>query len=107
MSKRDDIEVRAARALRVVQDPEFIAAFSARRDRIVSELEALKFDGTKNTERKAVELVRELQAAVRFKGELVRVVHAGDRSAQRRESAEAAKPDFDPTAVKNPNDKKD
>lgn len=94
MGRRDDIDVRATRALQVVENPEFKAAFDAQRERIVNEMERLTLDGSNDSA--AAALVYKLQAAKDFKAEFVRLIQAGDRAVKRAERDDE-KPPFDPT----------
>lgn len=103
MSKRDSKSVRASRALRVLQDPEFQAAFDTQREGVISSLERLSLDGSPEVGNQALELVRRLQAGNEFKRELIRTLRAGDAEAQREARKARDEELYDPTAVK-PND---
>lgn len=86
-SKRHSLEVRAEQALQLANNPAFSAAFDKYRTSLISELERCTLDGSKKTERKALELVRKLQAAIGFKVEMAAPV----RSVKLQDHREAKK----------------
>ena len=94
--RRQSLEVHAAQAQQVLDNPAFERAFEEHRKSVITKLERLELTGDNDSA--AAALVHELQAAKNFKAELVRKIFAGDRAAERDERQEKPEP-FDPTAV--------
>lgn len=102
MSKRDSLQVRANRALQIVENPIFSEAFDDARTRIVDKMERLALDGSNDSA--AAALVYQLQAAKNFRAEFLRIIQAGDREAAREKRSEEDKKIFDPLAAPKPNE---
>lgn len=71
MSKRHDMNARAASAEQVLRNAEFSKAFSTMRDGIVSKLETIELDGSKEAADAVMAEVYKLQAATDVRRTLV------------------------------------
>lgn len=70
--RRSSPEAKAARVATVLDGPDAREAFEAVRNNIIRDIEAATLDGSRASEEKVLELVRQLQCFVRFKLELIR-----------------------------------
>jgi hypothetical protein len=75
-SKRESVEVRAARAATLLDNAEVRAKFDEVRGDIIKDIETVKLDGSEASERKAVECVRQLQALLAVKRAILRPLAA-------------------------------
>lgn len=71
-SKRQSVEVRAARAATLLDSPDLREKFDEVRGQIISDIETVKLDGGEAGERKAIEAIRQLQALLAVKRAILR-----------------------------------
>lgn len=89
-SKRETPEARAARAAQLLDSAEFQWAFESVRADIIAEMERLPL--SEGNDSYAAQLIGQLQAAAKFKRELVRRVSVGERAIRRAERDNAPAP---------------
>ncbi|MFA5996167.1 MAG: hypothetical protein WC790_00370 [Candidatus Paceibacterota bacterium] len=65
--KRQSPEVRAARAMTLLDNPELRATFDTVRSQLIADIEAFPLDGTDVNDMRALELVRRLQSLIAVK----------------------------------------
>lgn len=75
---------RSDEAQRLFDNPAWEWMYNQQRQRIISELETLVFDGSDKADRKAIRLVMELQAALANRREGVSAIAAFDRETKKQ-----------------------
>lgn len=71
-AKRESVEVRAARAATLLDNPELRAKFDEVRGDLIKDIETVKLDGSEASEKKALESIRQLQALLAVKRAILR-----------------------------------
>ena len=72
--RRDSNDVAAERIASLFNNPDIVNALDVQRDRIISDLETVPMDGSEASQRKALELVRQLQTFIAFKRQLLQPI---------------------------------
>jgi len=98
MSRRADLDVKAAQALQIVNNPLFDSTFNKLREETIGKLERLGEPGENIVQ--AINLVQQLQAAKNFKAAFIGIIAKNDRKMAQAERNEKDEKPFDPTELK-------